>query len=92
MTSAKLSFTTYYEITEIHILIQVQQIEHFFHHHYQFATDAGTPFTHFLGLQALEKILLLNERVKNELSLIWPCHGMQMNTIGHNFVLIATIH
>ena len=38
------------------------------------------------------KILLLNERVKNELSLIWPCHGMQMNTIGHNFVLIATIH
>ena len=56
MTSAKLSFTTYYEITEIHILIQVQQIEHFFHHHYQFATDAGTPFTHFLGLQALENI------------------------------------
>ena len=33
MTSAKLSFTTYYEITEIHILIQVQQIEHFFVHY-----------------------------------------------------------
>ena len=55
MTSAKLSFTTYYEITEIHILIQVQ-VQHFFHHHYQFATDAGTPFTHLLGLQALENI------------------------------------
>lgn len=38
------------------------------------------------------KILHLNEKVKNELSLVWPCHGMQMNTIGHNFVLIATIH
>ena len=53
MTSAKLSFTTYYEITEIHILIQVEQIEHFFHRHYEFATDAGI-LENFLGLQALE--------------------------------------
>ena len=54
MTSAKLSFATYYEITEIHILIQVELIKHFFHHYYEFATDAGTPFTYFLGLQAYE--------------------------------------
>ena len=88
MTSAKLSFTTYYEITEIHILIQVELIKHFFHHNYEFATDAGIPFTCFLGLQAFENTTFESESKKQ---IVTP---MALRWYGneHNFVLIATIH